>query len=72
MESIIITCIQCDTEFEFTGEEQEKIQRRGFDPPLRCSICRKNKSRDSEGEKIKKFKDKKRQHRHKHVEPFYY
>ncbi|MFC1811433.1 zinc-ribbon domain containing protein [Thermodesulfobacteriota bacterium] len=66
MESIIITCIQCDTEFEFTDKEQEKFQQRGFDPPLRCFSCRKNKSREIERDEIRKFKNKKRQHRLKH------
>ena len=70
MESIIITCIQCDTDFEFTREEQEKFRKRGFDPPLRCSYCRKKKSRESERDEIKKFKDKKRQYRPKYRESY--
>lgn len=72
MESFIITCIQCDTEFEFTIKEQEKFQQRGFDPPLRCSYCRRKKSRESERDETRRFKDKKRQYRHKPEEPFYY
>ena len=60
MESIIITCIQCDTEFEFTTKEQEKYQRKGFDLPLRCSICRKNKDNKTRFVDKRRFKDKKK------------
>ncbi|MFH2219653.1 MAG: zinc-ribbon domain containing protein [Pseudomonadota bacterium] len=72
MESIILTCIQCDTEFEFGKREQEKFRERGFTPPLRCPYCRKNKSRESERDEIRKFKDKKRQYRLKYGESFDY
>ena len=72
METMIITCIQCDEEFEFTVEEQEKFQRRGFDAPLRCSQCRKNKYRDVEHQEKRKFRDKKKRHRPKSVDLFDY
>jgi hypothetical protein len=66
MKTIILNCIQCDTEFEFTTKEQEKFMQRGFDPPLRCSYCRKKKSREIEIDEMKKSKDKKRQYRLKY------
>ena len=46
MENMVITCIQCEEDFEFTVEEQEKLKKRGFDAPLRCPQCRKHKSRN--------------------------
>jgi ssDNA-binding Zn-finger/Zn-ribbon topoisomerase 1 len=39
-----ITCIQCDTPFVFTVEEQEEFEARGFDAPKRCPQCRKQKT----------------------------
>lgn len=63
MKTLILTCIQCDEDFEFSADEQEKYNQRGFDPPLRCSICRKNKDKKPVFEEKKKFKDKKKQYR---------
>jgi len=65
MKNMLITCIQCQEDFEFTVHEQEKFKQRGFDIPLRCPQCRKNKSRDREYEECKKPRDKKKQHRPK-------
>ena len=70
MESIIITCIQCEEEFEFTAKEQEKFQQRGFDPPLRCPICRKNKDKKAGFMEKRRFKDKKKHYRLKPEEYF--
>ena len=70
IESVFITCIQCETEFEFTVKEQEKFQQRGFDPPLRCPICRKNKDKKTAFVERRKFKDKKRLYRQKSEEYF--
>jgi len=43
MENKIITCIQCEREFEFTVHDQLRYERMNFDEPRRCSDCRKNK-----------------------------
>ena len=70
MENLIITCIQCDMDFEFSAEEQKKFQRKGFDFPRRCPECRKHKYRDSEHQEKRKFKDKKKHYRQKFDDPF--
>ena len=57
METKLITCIQCENEFEFTAVEQQYFQDKGFDDPKRCPACRRHKSR-SDREK-KRSKDKK-------------
>ena len=66
METMILNCVQCAAEFEFSINEQKKFQERGFDLPLRCPECRKNKSRESERPEIRKIKDKKRHYRQKY------
>jgi DNA-directed RNA polymerase subunit RPC12/RpoP len=71
MENMIITCIQCQEEFEFTVEEQEKLEKRGFDAPLRCPQCRKRKSRHLQNEENRRFKSKKKQYRMKFDEESY-
>jgi hypothetical protein len=45
MRDQLITCVQCDTEFEFSTVEQEYYQNKGFNPPKRCPQCRKNKAK---------------------------
>jgi hypothetical protein len=70
MEAIILTCIQCDDDFEFSIHEQKKYNQRGFDAPLRCPQCRKNKYKDGVRVEKKKFKDKKKHHRPKFNEYF--
>ena len=70
MENMVITCIQCEEDFEFTVEEQEKLNKRGFDPPLRCPQCRKNKFRNLQHEENRKSKSKKKQYRMKFDEDY--
>ena len=70
MENMIITCIQCQEDFEFTVKEQEKLKKRGFDAPLRCPQCRKHKSRNLQHEENRKFKSKKKHHRLKFDEDY--
>lgn len=65
MENMVITCIQCEEDFELSVEEQEKLKKRGFDAPLRCPQCRKHKSRNLQYQEPRKFKDKKKHHRQK-------
>ena len=70
MENMVITCIQCEEDFEFTVEEQEKLNKRGFDAPLRCPQCRKHKFRNLQHEEKRKSKSKKKQYRMKFDEDF--
>lgn len=70
MGDMVITCIQCKEDFDFSIEEQEKLEKRGFDVPLRCPRCRKNKSRNLHNEKERKFKGKKKRHRMKFDEDY--
>jgi hypothetical protein len=63
MVSTTISCIQCDTDFEFSAKDQEKYERKGFDPPRRCPLCRKHKSGNSKYEEKRKHKDKKKHFR---------
>lgn len=72
MKNLILTCIQCNTDFEFGVNEQKKYQQRGFDVPLRCPQCRKNKYRDNDRPERRKFRDKKKQHRYKFDEQIDY
>ena len=65
MEDLILACIQCQENFEFTIDEQEKFEQRGFDMPLRCPQCRKHKSRDIEHQEHRKPKNKKKHYRQK-------
>lgn len=65
MENKIITCIQCQEDFELRVEEQEKLKKRGFDDPLRCPQCRRHKSRNLQQEENRKFKSKKKHYRMK-------
>ena len=62
MESTTITCIQCDTEFEFSAKDQQKYEQMGFDQPRRCPLCRKNKSSDINYHEKRKYKYRKKKH----------
>ena len=58
MEDITLTCIQCEEPFVFATPEQEHYHRHRFDPPLRCPVCRKQKTKANapplkKGHKIK-------------------
>jgi len=59
MEDRTITCIQCDTEFNFTVHEQQRYERMGFDDPKRCSDCRRKKPKLKEHFNGKGIFDKK-------------
>ncbi len=58
----VITCIQCDCDFDYTIEEQIYHQQRGFDEPKRCPECRKKKSRHVYLQPISKNSIKKKYH----------
>ena len=45
MENIIIPCIQCGAEFEFSIADQLRYRKMNFDDPKRCPGCRKKKSK---------------------------
>ena len=36
----ILVCASCNTEFNFSGAEQEFYQQKGFAPPKLCKPCR--------------------------------
>lgn len=40
-----LTCVECGAEFEFSAEEQQHFEARGFTPPKRCRPCRAEKRR---------------------------
>jgi len=70
MGNMVITCIQCQEDFEFTAEEQEKLKKRGFDAPLRCPQCRKHKARNFQHNEDRRFKSKKKHYRMKFDEDY--
>ena len=45
METIVLECIQCQSEFGYSAAEQEYHEKMGFDDPKRCPYCRKHKSK---------------------------
>jgi len=59
MENKTITCIQCETEFEFTIDDQLRYEKMNFDEPRRCPDCRKNKLRTTDFQKITRNQKKK-------------
>jgi len=63
METMTLNCIQCEEDFEFSIDEQKKYNQKGFDAPLRCSQCRRNKAKSSEQEGKRKIRDKKKHYR---------
>ena len=66
LESVFINCVQCNAEFEFTSEEQERYYKMGFDNPRRCSQCRKNKLDITDTDETQKNKNKKKYYRSKY------
>ena len=59
MENMIITCIQCGAEFEFSIDDQIRHKKMNFDNPKRCHACRKKKSKFTDSQN-KKFNHRKR------------
>ena len=58
MESIVIECISCGWEFEFTAAEQRAYHQKNFDAPKRCPDCRRSKSRAKTYEKAAHRREK--------------
>ena len=58
MEDKIITCIQCETDFEFTIDDQLRYKQMNFDEPRRCPDCRKNKLRTTDSQNMKRNRKK--------------
>ncbi|MDY6953369.1 MAG: zinc-ribbon domain containing protein [Thermodesulfobacteriota bacterium] len=48
MEALMLSCIQCGTEFVFSGQERERFMAKGFAVPKRCPECRKKKDKGIE------------------------
>ena len=71
MADTTITCIQCDTDFEFSEKDQEKYDRMGFDYPRRCPACRKHKSGSSDHNEKRLHKNKKKHFRRKYDQDTY-
>jgi DNA-directed RNA polymerase subunit RPC12/RpoP len=59
MENKTIICIQCETEFEFTIHDQLRYEKMNFDEPRRCPNCRKNKSKTTDSQDIKRNRKRK-------------
>lgn len=66
MEDQILICIQCESEFAFTPDEQKRYERMGFDEPHRCPQCRKHKSKKEDQTVRIRQKDKKKHYRMKY------
>ncbi len=60
MRDKVINCIQCDSPFILTVEEQRKILDRGFTLPKRCPECRRKKAKMHEVDERKRSKKKKK------------
>jgi DNA-directed RNA polymerase subunit RPC12/RpoP len=58
MENKIITCIQCEKEFEFSIHDQLRYEKMNFDEPRRCPDCRKNKLRPTDSQNMKRNRKK--------------
>ena len=58
MENKIITCIQCEREFEFTVQDQLRYEKMNFDEPRRCPDCRKNKLKTTDSQNMKRNRKK--------------
>lgn len=43
MADLLLTCIQCNEQFNFTEGEQQFYQSKGFQQPKRCLNCRRLK-----------------------------
>jgi len=52
MPSEYIECVDCQTEFEFTEEEQDRFSENKLTTPKRCKPCReKKRARNEERER---------------------
>jgi hypothetical protein len=64
MDDEVITCIQCEKDFIFSADEQDRYQRMNFDEPKRCPTCRKNRTRIAE-RGTEHYRNKKKYYRFK-------
>jgi len=44
-----LTCGDCKIEFNFSAEEQDFYNERGFQEPKRCKECREKRKRERSG-----------------------
>ena len=65
METILLECIQCQSEFEYSPAEQEYHDRMGFDDPKRCPYCRKHKTKVADNHRYD-GRSRKQHERNKH------
>lgn len=66
MKDKMLICIQCETNFVFTGREQGKYERLGFSEPLRCPQCRQHKLKPNDMWERKKIGANKKHYRLKY------
>jgi hypothetical protein len=71
METMLIQCIQCDVEFEFSIQDQILYSEKGYDEPRRCPGCRKNKSKANVRADIGNKKNRKKLYRMKYADEQY-
>ena len=71
METMLIQCIQCDVEFEFSIQDQILYSEKGYDEPRRCPLCRKNKSKANARADIDNKKNRKKLYRMKYADEQY-
>ena len=61
MKDKTLSCIQCDSIFTVTVDEQKRLLDRGFSLPRRCPECRRKKSKAHESDERWKNKGKRRE-----------
>lgn len=66
MNEQLLFCIQCDEPFAFSHEDQERYDRRGFDPPRRCPACRQHRVRMDDGDEGREGRRRTRPRRRRH------
>lgn len=44
-----LTCVECNSEFTFTADDQEFHARKGYQEPKRCPSCRQARRQDRGG-----------------------
>ncbi|KPJ75988.1 MAG: hypothetical protein AMJ54_13320 [Deltaproteobacteria bacterium SG8_13] len=66
MKDIILTCVQCEADFVFSGSDRLRYERLGFSEPLRCPQCRHHKSKPNDEGERKNLETKKKHYRLKY------
>lgn len=63
MKDKILHCIQCESSFVFSVDEQNRYRTSGFDEPKRCPNCRKKRFKVVEAPERRRNHKEKRKHR---------